>query len=242
MKILADTGFRTLSNLTSSGADANYPASNVATMEPMQRWHADAYAGDVWLKMDLGTAVAITGIFLNRCNFPHAHIQGADTDSWDTPAVDIELDLVLDDAGNRKGFFSLAGFSRRWVRLLIPASQTLDNSETVPAVGNLILGSPSDLTASGLTSDLVQQVRRFETTGGAVIQERRGRARHIISIDIADTRANVRAVPKNWDYAVIAADLGNAGEAWLVQAPQSWSQPIRNVLDSTMRFQAEEKT
>lgn len=240
MKLLPDTGFETLSNLTSSGADASFPVSNVATMEPMQRWHADAYAGDVWIKWDFGGAVALTGLFLNQCNFPHAHFQAADTDDWTTPPVDVGLDLVLDDAGNRKGFFTIAS-TRRWCRLLIPGSQTLDNSETVPAVGNLIAGSPSDMTVSDFSADLTQAVRRFETTGGAVSQDRIGRARHILSVSVANSRAVVRAIPKNWDHAVFAADIGDAGEAWFVLPPSSWPQPIRNLLDAQLRVQLEEK-
>lgn len=240
MLILPDTAFETLSNLTSSGADANFPVTNVVTMEPMERWHADAYSGDVWIKWDFGVAVSLTGIYLNQCNFPHAHLQGADSDGWTTPPVDTSLDLIVDDAGNRKGFFALSG-TRRWWRLLIPGGQTLDNSETVPAVGNLIVGTPSSVTVSDFSADLIQGVRRFEATGGAVSQDRVGRARHALTISVANTRAAVRAIPKNWDHAVFAADLGYAAEAWLVLPPSSWPQPIRNLLDAQLRVQLEEK-
>ncbi len=241
MKILPDTGFEILSNLTSSGAESGFPVANVADIEPMLRWHSDAYTGDVWIKMDFGAAVSLTGLYLNQCNFPHAHLQGADTDNWTTPPVDIALDLILDDAGNRKGYFALTALNRRWVRLLIPAAQTLDNSETTPAVGNLILGNPVDIAVSEFTAELYQQLRRFEYPGGGVHQERVGRARHILTIAMDNTRAAVRAIPKNWDNAVFAADLGDAGEAWLVQPPSSWPQPIKNLLDAQLHVQLEEK-
>jgi len=240
MKILPDTGFETLANITSSGSDANFPVSNVVDIEPMLRWHADAYSGDVWIKWDFGVAVALTGLFLNRCNFPHAHFQAADTDSWTTPPVDVGLDLVLDDAGNRKGFFEVTA-TRRWCRLLIPGSQTLDNSETVPAVGNLIVGAPATMPVSDFSPDLAQQVRRFEPTGGAISQDRIGRAHHILNVSVANSRAVVRAIPKNWDHAVFAADLGYAAEAWLVLPPSSWPQPVRNLLDAQLRVTLEEK-
>lgn len=240
MKLLAT--FQALSTLTASGSDANFPVSNVVDLEPMKRWHADAYTGDVWVKNDFGSAKSLTAVFLNQCNFPACKVQGNDTDVWTSPSFELTCSLVVDDAGNRKGWFDLSAFNYRYLRVLIASGQTLDNSETVPAIGNIIAGTAETMPlVADLTARLVQRSIRFESDGGAVDKEKYGRARHLITINIGDSLANVRGMSKRWDIGVVFADLANAGEAWLVFPPDDWNRPIRSVLDAGLQFVMEEK-
>lgn len=240
MKLLS--AFIDLGTLTASGEAAGFDVENIEGLEPMIRWKADAYAGDVWVKADLGSAKALTALFLNRCNFVHCHIQGNASDSWASPAFDMGVDLVLDDAGNRKGWYELESFSYQWLRILIPSGQTLDNSETLPAIGNLIVGVSADLPlVSSLDHRLIQRQDRFEADGGALEKSNRGRARHIITIACGDELANIRTMPKTWTMGVIYADLANASEAWLVFPPDDWSRPIRSMIEAEIRFTLEEK-
>lgn len=238
MKLLSS--FLTMTNLSSSGAAAGFPVSNIADTEPMKRWVAGAYAGYVWVKAQIASAIG--SVFLNRCNFPHAHVQWNATDSWGSPTVDQGVDLVQDDAGNRKAWVDLPANGAGYIRILIPGSQSLDNLETVPAIGNLIVGTAATFpTVSDFNPRLLRRFDRFESRAGAVTKTPLGRARHIIQFGIGDSLANVRAMPKTWDLGVIFADLGNAGESWLVFPPEDWDRPIRSVLDAQLRFALEEK-
>lgn len=245
--------FQSFSALTSSGDTAGFPAANVTVTDPCLYWKADNYAtADKWLKIDFGSAKQVAAVFLNRANFPHAHIQGNDSDDWGTPAFDQSCDLVRDDALNRKGWFDLVGFNRRWMRILIPLSQTLDDTiakgtpDTLPIVGNLIVGVTTTGVATlplvgSLTPRLLQRFNRFEADNGGISKSKRGRPRHVLSLDVGDELANIRAMPKTWDIGVVFADLGNAGEAWFVYPAESWERPIRSLIDAGLRFELEER-
>lgn len=235
--------FETLSTLTSSGANAGYPAANVKDLDPMLRWWADAYATDCWLKVDFGSAKNLTAAFLNQANFPHCHIQGHASDSWGSPSFDLGCDLVLDEAGNRKGWFDLSAFAYRWLRILIPSGQTLDGGDTVPKLGNLLAGvSETWPVVSSLEVVLQQKKYTFEPDGGGYWESNKGRARHVISIEMGDDLANIRAMNKTWTIGVVFADLANAGEAWLVFPPDSYGKPIKSVTNANLRFTVKERT
>lgn len=239
MKMLAT--FETLATLTSSGETAGFPDDNVKALDPMVRWKADAYEAAAWLKVDFGSAKSLTALFLNQANFPAATIQGNASDSWETPSFTMSAGLVQDDAENRKGWFDLTAFNYRWLRVLIPAGQTLDNSELVPALGNLIVGTSITVPlVSDLTPLLIQRKSTFEADGGGYYEAKKGRARQVIQIGIGDTLANVRAMPKTWDIGVIFADLGSAGDVWLVFPPDNWDKPIKSILESQLRLSMKE--
>lgn len=235
------TAFQSLGTITSSGAASGYPASNVADLDPGLVWKADAYAGDVWLKFDRGAATTTTAIFINRANFPQLRIQGNSSDSWTSPPFDMQCSLVQDDAGNRKGWFALTSFNYRWVRLLIPGSQTLD-SGSVPEVGNVIAGVAVELPiVRDFTTDLVRKIDSWLSDGGSLRKSFRGVPRHIITLEMGDTMANIRALTKTWQHAVLYSDLGDSGGAWLVYAPERITLPIRNPIDAGARMQLEER-
>lgn len=240
MKLLST--FETLDTVTASGSDANYPVANIKDLDPMIRWHADAYSGDVWIKIDFGAATVLNMIFLNQANFAHAHVQGNATDVWTSPSFDLGVDLARDELNNRKGWFDLTAFNYRWMRILIPGSQTLDNSETVPALGNLITGQAVAIPAvSAYTPDILKRWTRFEPDGGGLIKTTDDRGRHVITLECADTLSNVRALSKTWEIGVVFSDLGYPAESWLVYPPESWSRPTRNILDATLRWSMEER-
>lgn len=240
MKLLST--IETLATLTSSGDTSGYPASNVKDLEPMLRWWADAYTGEVWLKVDFGSAKTLTALFVNQANFPHFHAQGNASDSWSTPSFDLGCDLVVDDAANRKGWFDLTAFNYRWLRILIPASQTLDEG-TVPKVGNVIVGAAVALpVVESLEVTLQQRKKSFEADGGGYFEAKKGRPRHIIQVGVNDTLALIRSMNKTWDSGVFFADLGNAGESWLVMSPSSWGKPIVNGTLQALKFTLNERT
>lgn len=235
------TTFQDLGTVTSSGEAAGYPATNIEDLDPGLVWKADAYAGDVWLKCDLGSAKALTALFVNRANFPELHIQGHASDSWGSPSFDLECDLVQDDAGNRKGWFDLTAFNYQWVRILIPSGQALD-SGTVPEVGNVILGASAALPiVRDFTVDLARKIDSWLSDGGSLRKNFRGVPRHILTLEMGDTMATIRAMVKTWEQAVLFADLGDAGGAWLVYAPDRITLPIRNPIDAGARMQLEER-
>lgn len=244
--------FQAFSALTSSGALAGFPVANVADTDPGVYWKAATYAGDCWLKINFGSPLSIASVFLNRANFPHCHIQGNTSDDWNNPPFDLGCNLVRDDAKNRKGWFDLTSFTYQWMLILIPAGQTLDDTiasgtpDTLPILGNLIAGVTTTGVATlpdvaSLSPRLLAKFDKFETDAGGLNKRRRGKSRHVLSLDIGDTLANVRAMPKTWDIGVIFADLGNADEAWIVYPPDDWDKPITSVIEAGLRFSLEER-
>ena len=241
MKIM--TTFQSLGTPTSSGATTGFPVTNITDLDPNKRWLSAYYPGeDVWTLVDFGSAKVLTAIFLNQCNFPQCVIQGNASNVWSSPSFNYLANLIKDDASNRKGWFDLSAFNYRYLRILITASQPLDNSETVQAIGNLIAGSSVSLPIVGeLTPHLTQRFNRFESDGGNLTKTKKGRAKHTIGIGIGDSLANIRAMDKTWNIGVLYADMGNAGESWLVYPPEDWNKPIKNILDSQLSFTVEER-
>lgn len=240
MKILST--FVGLGTVTASGFTAGFPATNVQNLRPMVRWVVDAYAGDVWLLADLGAAKVLTAAFLNRCNFPQCRIQGNASNSWSSPSFNELVNLAKDDAGNRKGYFPLTAFNYRYLRILIASGQTLDSAETLPAVGNLIVGADASLPAvREFGADLGEKFDRFESFAGALNKEAVGVARHVLDIRCEDAIATIRGMDKTWSMAVIFADWGSPAESWLVFKPERWNKPVQVGSDFQLAFSCEER-
>lgn len=234
--------FASLATLTSNTENANFPVENVQDLDPHIRWVATQYAVDEWVKCDFGGATVLTDLFLNRCNFGTVKIQGHASDSWADPDYNETFTLVQDQAANRKGFFELTAFNYRWLRILIEAGQTLDNSEAYPAIGNLITGQAAEMPiVSNLTWDLQKRFFRFETDAGSLTKTQKGYARHILSLSVGDTLANVKALSKTWSMGVLWADVGAAEDAWLVYPPENWNNPVRSINDANLTFQLDER-
>lgn len=239
MKILST--FENLSAITSSGAAAGYPASNLANLDPGLSWKADAYASDVWLKMDFGAATVVNAVFFNQANFPACTIQGNATDAWEDPTFELDAALIKDEADNRKGWFALAAFNFQYLRILIPGSQTLD-SGSVPQLGNLITGQAQDMPkVSDLTVDLTGGPDLFQSDGGNIVPSFRRVQSHIITISFSDALAAARSMPKTWEHAVVFEDLDTVAGAWLVIRPQGWNRGIKSIIEATGRAQFQER-
>lgn len=222
MKIV--TAFDPLTGATASGSDTDFPVANLQRFEPWRRWWADAYETDAWLLIDRGAgAGAIDSAFLAGVNFPSCRLQANDTNEWTTPAVNILAAPVLDNIGCRKGLFDLGTITHRYFRLLIPAGQALDSGEpVVPAVGALVLGLAVTLPiAQKIQVRTIRPYSRGTTPSGRLLKWRSGdgRGRHAITVPFGDTWATIRAMDLDWDKAVIGADLGLVGDAWLVYGP-----------------------
>jgi hypothetical protein len=224
---------------TSSGQVSGFPIGNITDIEPMKRWHSNTQY-EAWVKFQISSAIG--NIFLNRCNFPHFHFQWNATDTWTAPTIDQGYDLVLDDAGNRKGWFDLPANGAGWVRIFIPTGYNFDDLTDSAKIGNVIIGTATTLpTVGDFAYSVARRYDRFESRAGAITKTALGRARHILQISVGDSLANIRSMPKDWTIGVVFADLGNAGESWLVYPPDSWDRPIRSVLDAALQFVLEEK-
>jgi hypothetical protein len=232
MKLLSD--FETAAAISATSEDTDFPVENVLDLDPMLRWHAESYAVDQRVVLDFGTAKSINAVFLNQCNFPEAKIEGNATDSWGSPSFSLEVDLVQDDTENRKGWFDLTGFNLRFLSILVPAGQTLDNSEATPAIGNIICGVAVALPEiNSFTPELIQDYSSFQTDDGGYSESEIGRKRHIITlVTDRNTLALMKAIPKQWSIGVLYADVDTVADSWLVYPPRNWQRPTGSVIDS----------
>jgi|GEM_PF-1263367 len=233
MKLLKE--YDSLTVIAASGSNAQFPLINLQSDEPNLRWWADAYTGDVWITVDRGAlAPAIDTVFLNNANFPMCRLQGNATNEWTSPAVNILANLGLDRISNRKGWFDLGAFTQRWFRLFIPAAQTLDVGEpTVPALGNLLLGSYVAIPTVGEVQCRVispKNVQQF--INGRIRKKFLGVRRQSLGISLSDDWALFRAFRLDWDIAALSADLGSPADAWLVYGPDESNGTIRHLEDA----------
>jgi len=222
LKIL-DT-FESLATLTASGSDADFPLANINDIGSLIRWHAASYAADQWVKNDFGTAIALTAIFLNQCNFPQCYIEGHATDDWAAPSFSQLVTLSQDRCSNRKAWATLTGFNYRWLRILIPSGQALDNSESVPAIGNVLCGTSAELPPGTFAYPKNQEFYTFKADGGPEKRTTKGIPWHTITLSLKADKTEIEAVNSVWpaDCAVVFFDVGNVAQAFLVDPPPVW--------------------
>jgi hypothetical protein len=220
MKII--TAFDPLTTLTALNSDTEFPVANLKDFLPWKRWWATGYAdGIVWVLVDRGAgASTIDSVYLGNANFPQCRLQLNDANVWTSPSVNILANLVKDDIGNRKGFFNLGANSLRYFRLSIASGQTLDvGAPTFPALGALVLGLAGTLpVVAEASTRTMRPYSRAVTVSGRLRKWRAGdgKGRHVVRLSMGDDWAPIRNFSLDWDMAAIAADLGDAGDAWLV--------------------------
>jgi hypothetical protein len=240
MKLITDLNMRAFTSLTASGSAAGFPASNLQLFDPGLVWKADAFASDATLVADLGAVTDIERIWLNNANFLSATLQANDSNSWGDPAVSISAILAEDDVGIIKGFFDLSAVDYRYVRVVIPV-QALTDGESLPSLGNLIIGTSEELKVASWDSQTIRKFSKFEPDDGGYRKTYKGRARHIFAASVSGTKAEVDAVVlKGWDVAIIFTDLGVVSDSYLVYAPDSTRGSTRNAADAERSFTLEE--
>jgi hypothetical protein len=239
MKLLTDQNMRTFSAIVASSAAAGFPVANLQQYDPGLVWKAAAFAGDINIVIDLGAAVAIPQIWLNNANFSSATLQANAADSWGSPSVSQTVTLAKDDIGIYKGYFDLSATNYRYVRVVIPVQALV--SGTVPQLGNIIIGTASDLKVSSWSAQTARNFSKFQPDGGGNRKNAKGRARHVFSVGVSGTKAEVDAVIlSGWETAIIFTDLADVADSYLVYPPESTSKSIRNPLDAERSFAMEE--
>jgi hypothetical protein len=239
MKLLTDQNMRTFAGIVVSSAAAGFPVTNLQQYDPGLIWKAAAFSADISIVIDLGAAVAIPQIWLNNANFTSATLQANAADSWGSPSVSTNVTLAKDDIGIYKGFFDLSATNYRYVRIVIPV-QTLV-SGTVPQFGNIIIGTASDLRVASWAAQTARNYSKFQPDGGGYRKNAKGRARHVFSVGVSGTKAEVDAIVlSGWEAAIIFTDLADVADSYLVYPPESTGISIKNPLDAERSFALEE--
>lgn len=239
MKLLTDQNMRTFAGIVANSAAAGFPATNLQQYDPGLIWKAAAFTGDINIVIDLGAAVAIPQIWLNNANFTSATLQANAADSWGSPSVSKSVTLAKDDIGIYKGYFDLSATNYRYVRIVIPVQALV--SGTVPQLGNIIIGTASDLRVASWAAQTVKNYSKFQSDSGGYRKDAKGRARHVFSVGVVGTKAEVDAVILcGWEAAIVFTDLADVADSYLVYPPEATGKSIRNPLDAERRFALEE--
>lgn len=239
MKLLTDQNMRTFTGIVASSAAAGFPVTNLQQYDPGLIWKAAAFAGDINIVIDLGAAAAIPQIWLNNANFTSATLQANAADSWSSPSVSKSVTLAKDDIGIYKGFFDLSATNYRYVRIVIPVQALVFG--TVPQLGNIIIGTAADLRVASWAAQTARNYSKFQPDGGGYRKNAKGRARHIFSVGVSGTKAEVDAIVlSGWEAAIIFTDLADVADSYLVYPPESTGKSIRNPLDAERSFALEE--
>lgn len=239
MKLLTDQNMRTFTGIVASSEAVGFPATNLQQYDPGLIWKAAAFTGDINIVIDLGAAAAIPQIWLNNANFTSATLQANAADSWGSPSVSKSVTLASDDIGIYKGFFDLSATNYRYVRIIIPVQALV--SGTVPQLGNIIIGTAADLRVASWAAQTARNFSKFQPDGGGYRKNAKGRARHIFSVGVSGTKAEVDAIVlSGWEAAIIFTDLADVADSYLVYPPESTGKSIRNPLDVERSFALEE--
>lgn len=231
---------------TATSSASGYPASNVANLDPGKRWKAGSFATEQTLTLDMGGSSTATHLFLNNVNFSECSIS-----LWISQYLSFDLGTfypIQDRAGKRKLWAHILTLlpdtptSYAKILVSIPITAALDNLETVPAIGNAIVGTAITLPAvSEWSVEIAAQSNSFMADDGSYSKSFVRLQRHIIGMTISGSKAEIDAVPLSWTYAVIYADLGTVADAFLVYRSERTPFSIKSVLDYTVRMTLEER-
>ncbi|HAE37314.1 MAG TPA: hypothetical protein DCG57_01605 [Candidatus Riflebacteria bacterium] len=243
MKLLTDQNMRTIDAITASSEAAGFAATNLLQYDPDLIWAAASFAADVTIVIDLAVASSIKQIWLNNANFVSATIQANATNSWGAPSVSTTVTLAADDVGIYKGFFALSETNYRYVRLVIPV-QTLLFGDTLPWLGNIIIGDVETLIVGSWEPLVQENFEAWEPDGGAYSEESTSKQRHIFTASMLGvTKAEIDAAPlKGWQMAVLYTELGSVADSFLVHSPKGKRLRVRSQIDCDLEFVLRERT
>jgi len=232
MKLLTDQKMRTIDAITANSESALFPAANLLQYDPDLIFMPESFASAVSLVLDLAVASAIPFIWLNNANFLNVTIQANASDTWTSPAVSKDVVLADDKAGIYKGFFALSEAEYRYVRLVIPV-QTLLFGDSLPFLGNVIIGEAQELLASTWEPSLLERVDSFESDGGGYTENRPGKSRHVFPMSMSGvTCVEVDSAPlKHWNFAILFTDLVTVADSYLVYPPAEKRLRVRSQID-----------
>lgn len=241
MRILPDYNFRNISSITANNENSLFPATNLKELDPCVLWKASSFSDTAIITIDFGLLVRFDRIWLNNANFKTATIMADTSDSWSSP-VTKSVTLTKDDLGIMKGYFSFTAGSYRYVRISIPV-QPLENSNIVPSLGNIIIGSDVDFSpVAKWEPDVDHTFYTFTSDGGSYFKTEKTKPRHIFGCGFEHiTKAEHKALPiTGWSNAIIYTDLDDVSDSFLVYPPAGRSSDVRNPVDCSIELTFEE--
>lgn len=228
--------------IAASSVNPLFPAANLKEYDPAVIFKAADFLTAVTLVIDLLSAQPVKKIWLNNANFTSATIQANSSNVWTTPAVSQAVTLAADDVGIIKGYFALSAESYRYVRVVIPI-QTLANGDTVPSLGNIIIGEDVDFSPiSKWSPDVSHDYYSFVSDGGSYFKTPKTKPRHVFGVAIEHiTKADLTALPlAGWQNAIIFTDLDDVADSYLIYPPAGRKNSVLNRLDCSTDFTVEE--
>lgn len=244
MKLLTDTNMSVIASITASSSAAGFPATNLLQYDPNLVWQADAFSAAISLVLDFNVPVDLDHIWLNNANFLEATIQANASNAWTSPAVSKSVTLDADDVKVYKGFFELSSTKYRYARIVIPV-QSLLFGDTLPCLGNVIVGKAVDVRFDTWNPDITEEAERFKSDGGSFSLNRRGTPQHVFSVTITGTKEEVdttQALMKDWDIGVIYTELRGVGDSYLIYGPTNIKGRNRSPIDCDREATYEERT
>ena len=241
MRILPDYNFRYIQTIESNSENPLFPATNLKELDPGVIWKAASFSETAILTIDLGYLKNINRIWLNNANFTSATIMLSTTDSWSSP-VTKSVTLAKGDLGVMKGYFSIQQGSYRYVRISIPV-QPLENSNIVPFLGNIIIGSDEDFSpVAKWEPDVDHTFYTFTSDGGSYFKDEKTKPRHVFGCGFEHiTKAEHKNLPiTGWNNAIIFTDLDDVSDSYLVYPPAGRSSDVRNPIDCSIEMTFEE--
>lgn len=243
MKLLTDQKMRT--NILSIIASSTKPGTETANLlayDPGKIWEALTFdSAGAYLVIPFSEQSPINYIWLNNANFLNATIQANNTDSWETPGFSKNVVLKEDKRGICKGFFELTETPYSYVRIVIPA-QSLLFDNTVPWLGNVIIGEAEKLTVASWEYQEIDSFEPFKSSGGSYTEIESGKPRYVFSANMKGSFASLNSAPlKRWKRAVIFTDLGDVADSYLVCPPAGKRGKVSNLRKCEFSFTLRER-
>ena len=230
MKLLTDQKMRNnIASITASSTKLGTETANLLDYDPGKIWEALTFdSNGAYLVINFSELSSVDYIWLNNANFLNAIIQANNTDSWGSPSFSKSITLKDDEKGIYKGFFKLTETQYNYIRIVIP-DQTLLFKNTVPWLGNVIIGEVDELTIDSWDARIIEEFESFRSSGGSYEKFEKAKPRHSFNIGIKGRKVDIDAAPlKHWAQAVIFTDLEDVADSYLVYPPTGKRTKVEN--------------
>lgn len=206
-------------------AATGYPLTNLKTTDTNEIWKGTASSETV--KLDLGSARAVSAVFLNNANFTSVSVTVTNSSDY-SGGTTKSFTLAKDDLGIIRGFCEIGdGSSYRYIKLVCSGTSTV-------TLGNVIVGNAADIAVTEWSADIEDLIASFSSDGGAYREKRKGQSRHNFTASFSGTKAVIDSLPLGFTNAVIYTDLADLSDAYLIGMPASRRKSVRNPVDCTL--------
>lgn len=250
--VINPTGYRPYSDsdsgitITASSSSSSFPSSNLKNIQPIKSWKSTSVASQQWVKYYFGgSSVTHNGLFLNRFNFSHFHVDISNDDVNWTNVADVSgltTDELIDEQYMHY-FIDLGTVSFKYIRVLIPVQTPLFETGYFK-IGNMLVGTYVDIwnPKSGFRITPVPKFSDVEYPSGYTDRYVLGRTKRVFSGSFSKVElSEFSKIKTTYGEMVLYLDmLSDSNKVYLVRPSKdfetSYETENHNLLSKSFSF------